>query len=69
MIDRTAPAAVPTLPVPGWAPAVLTGRGVAACRLSEFQDAWAELTAEDRRWFAETLTTLLVDACQEPAPR
>ncbi len=63
MIDATATGtAVPTVPAPGWAPAVLTSRGVAACQLSEFQDAWAELTAEDRRWFAETLTELLVDA-------
>ncbi len=51
---------------PGWAPAVLTSRGVAACRLSEFQDAWAELTSADRAWFAAWLTELLVDACQEP---
>ncbi len=53
---------------PGWAPAVLTGRGVAAARLSEFQDAWADLTQPDRAWFAHWLTELLVDACQEPAP-
>ena len=53
---------------PGWAPAVVTPRGHAACRLSEFQDAWAELSIEDRAWFAEWLTKLLVDACQEPAP-
>ncbi len=47
----------------------LTARGTAACRLSEFQDAWAELTAEDRAWFAHWLTELLVDACEEaPAP-
>ena len=56
---------VPTVPVPGRAPAVLTPRGVAACRLGDFQDAWAELTQADRQWFAETLTELLVDACQE----
>ena len=51
------------------APVALTPRGTAACRLSEFQDAWAELTAEDRAWFAHWLTELLVDACLEaPAP-
>ncbi len=47
---------------PGWEPAIITARGVAACRLSEFQDVWAELGAEDRGWFAETLSELLVDA-------
>ena len=47
---------------------VLTPRGTAACRLTEFQDVWAELTAEDRAWFAHWLTELLVDACLEPAP-
>ena len=45
----------------------LTPRGTAACRLSDFQDVWAELTAEDRAWFAHWLTELLVDACPEPA--
>ena len=40
----------------------LTARGRAACHLTEFQDAWAELTAEDRAWFAHWLTELLVDA-------
>jgi len=63
MIDTTATGtAVPTVPAPGWAPAVLTRRGVAACRLSEFQDAWAELGAEDRAWFAWWLSELLIDA-------
>ena len=53
----------------GWAPIGLTARGRAACRLAEFQDAWAELAAEDRAWFAHWLTELLVDACLEaPAP-
>ena len=53
----------------GSEPAAVTNRGRAACRLSEFQDAWAELTAEDRAWFAHWLTELLVDACLEaPAP-
>ncbi len=47
----------------------LTPRGTAAARLSEFQDAWAELTAEDRAWFSHWLTELLVDAVVgEPAP-
>ena len=41
---------------------VVTPRGTAALRLSEFQDAWAELTAEDRAWFSHWLTELLVDA-------
>src|SRR5687767_10206114 len=41
----------------------LTARGAAAARLSDFQDAWAELTQADRAWFAEWLTSLLVDAC------
>ena len=54
---------------PAWSPSALTPRGGAALRLSEFQDAWAELTAEDRAWFAHWLTELLVDACLEaPAP-
>jgi len=70
MIDVTAPPIGDRLPpvayAPGWAPAVLTSRGVAACRLSDFQGVWAELTQADRRWFAEWLTSLLVDACQEP---
>ena len=48
--------------VPAWTPVALTARGRAACRLAEFQDAWAELTAEDRAWFAHWLTELLVDA-------
>jgi len=60
--ESTAPAAVPTAPVPGWAPAALTGRGVAAARLSDFQDAWAELTAQDRAWFVWWLSELLIDA-------
>ena len=66
MIDTTIVDAVQALPsvayAPGWAPVALTSRGVAACRLSEFQDAWAELGVEDRAWFAETLAELLVDA-------
>ena len=56
-----------TTPAASERPASLTPRGVAACRLSEFTDQWAELTAEDRAWFAHWLTSLLVDACQEPA--
>ena len=40
----------------------LTPRGVAACRLSEFQDCWAELAPADRAWFAEDLRALLVEA-------
>ena len=61
------PVTCPTEPVPvayapGWEPVALTARGVAACRLSDFQDAWAELTIADRAWFGETLAELLVDA-------
>ena len=66
MIDTTASPSGERLPsvayAPGWAPGVLTGRGVAACRLSDFQDAWAELGAEDRAWFAWWLSELLIDA-------
>ena len=40
----------------------LTPRGAAAARLSAFHDAWADLTAEDRAWFAEWLSELLIDA-------
>ncbi len=47
----------------------ITARGTAACRLSDFQDAWNDLAHADREWFAEWLTMLLVDACEEaPAP-
>ena len=53
---------VPVAIVPAWAPVALTARGRAACRLSELQDAWAELTAEDRQWFAHWLNELLIDA-------
>ncbi len=60
---------VPTIFAPGWAPAVLTSRGVAACRLSEFADVWSEFSQADCCWFVEWLTELLVDACQEPALR
>ncbi len=67
IVDRTTvPPSVPPGDVafaPAWAPVVLTPRGRAACRLSEFQDTWAELTAADRAWFASWLTELLVDAC------
>ena len=54
---------------PGASRPVLTPRGTAACRLSEFRDAWAEFTPADRAWFAEDLRDLLVDAVLgEPAP-
>ncbi len=36
---------------------------MAAARLSAFQDAWADLDAADREWFAWWLTELLLDAC------
>jgi len=52
---------------PGWSPPALTARGIAACRLSDFRDAWAQLAAADRAWFAAWLTELLVDACLEDA--
>ena len=48
--------------VPAWAPPVLTDRGRAAARLSEFQDCWNDLTAEDGAWFASWLNSLLIDA-------
>ena len=57
---------VATVPVQGWAPVALTARGTAAARLSDFADVWSELGQADRRWFAEWLTELLVDACSEP---
>ena len=63
MIDTTATgSAVPTALIQGWEPVTLTSRGVAAARLSDFQDAWAELGAEDRAWFAWWLSELLIDA-------
>ena len=61
-------AGAPVAIVRASAPAALTPRGTAAVRLSAFQDAWDELTAEDRAWFAHWLTELLVDACLEPLP-
>ena len=65
MIESTqAGASAPATYAPGWVPAVLTPRGTAAARLSEFEDAWAELTLADRQWFAEWLAELLVDACE-----
>ena len=48
--------------VPGWALPVVTPRGRAAARLSEFQDCWNELDQADRQWFAEWLNGLLIDA-------
>ncbi len=44
---------------------ILTPRGQAAARLSDFQDVWAQLTAEDRAWFARWLSDLLLDACEQ----
>ena len=46
-------------------PTVLTPRGQAAAQLSRFEDAWKELSQEDRAWFADWLTELLVDACED----
>ena len=69
------PAAQPTGPAlrsrtdcDGASVASLTARGVATCRLSEFQDVWAELAPADRAWFAEWLRDLLVDAVMEGVP-
>ena len=49
---------------PGWAPAVLTDRGAAMCRLSEFIDALEALSTEDRAWFAYPISELLVTTCE-----
>jgi len=66
MIDAAASTMVERLPsvayAPGWAPPVLTNRGVAYLRLVEFRDVWAGLSPADRAYFAETLAELLVDA-------
>ena len=56
---------VPVAYAPGWVPVALTSRGVAAARLSDFQDGWAELLVQDRAWFTETLAELLADACRD----
>jgi len=53
---------------PGWAPAVLTDRGAAMCRLSAFIDAFEALSTEDRAWFAYPLSELLVTACEAERP-
>ncbi len=72
VVDRSTvdpPASPGVAIVPGWAPPVVTARGRAAVHRSDFQDCWNNLTHADREWFAEWLTTLLVDACEEaPAP-
>ena len=64
VVDRTTapPPPSPVVEDPGGSRPGLTARGRAACRLSEFQDAWAELAAEDRAWFAHWLNELLIDA-------
>ncbi len=49
---------------PGWEPAVLTERGAAMCRLSEFIDVFEALSTEDRAWFAYPISELLVTACE-----
>ncbi len=49
---------------PGWAPAVLTDRGAAMCRLSAFIDAFEAVSTEDRAWFAYPISELLVTACE-----
>ena len=43
-------------------PAALTVRGEAAVHLIRFEDAWAELGAEDRRYLAGTLEDLAWEA-------
>ena len=48
---------------PGWAPATLTERGAAMCRLIDFRGAFEALPLADRAWFAEELAELLGDAC------
>jgi len=48
---------------PGWAPATLTDRGAAACRLIAFRDAFEALSLADRAYFAEELAELLGMAC------
>ena len=48
----------------GWAPAALTDRGAAMCRLSAFIDAFEALGTEDRAWFAHPISELLVTACE-----
>ena len=72
VVDRTTadpPASPDVTIVPAWAPVALTARGTAACRLSEFTDAWAELTVEDKAWFCHWLADLFADAfLEEPAP-
>ena len=54
--------------LPGDAVPVLTSRGQAALRLSEFSDVWDEPAPADRAWFAEDLRDLLVDAVMEGVP-
>ena len=49
---------------PGWGPAVLTDRGTAMCRLSEFIDALEAVDTADTAWFAYPLSELLVTACE-----
>ena len=49
---------------PGWAPAGLTERGAAMCRLIDFEDAFAALGVTDRAYFAYRLSELLVEACE-----
>ena len=43
-------------------PAALTARGEAAVHLLRFEDAWAELGADDRAYFAGTLGDLAREA-------
>ena len=61
VVQSTAPSSAVAY-APGWAPVVVTPRGRAAARLSEFQDCWNELEPADREWFASWLNSLLIDA-------
>ncbi len=47
----------------GWAPATLTDRGAAMCRLLDFEGAFAALDVAGRACFAYRLSELLVEAC------
>ena len=43
---------------------MLNDRGIAACRLSEFQDAFNDLDTAGKPWFAYWLSELVLTACQ-----
>ena len=58
----TATGTVPVAIAPEWAPPVVTARGTAYLRLTDFRDVWAGLGPEDRAYFADELRALLVEA-------